>query len=82
MHKRVLVALALLLAPAAAAAQDPAVSPVLPAESVQIATAVAPLPEEFRADATVLGYRAGSSGLVPLRPGDGPYVCLASLPGA
>ena len=82
MHRRIAVTLALLLVPAAAAAQEPAVSPMLPAESVQIATAVAPLPEEFRAAATVLGYRAGTSGLVPLRQGDGPYVCLASMPGA
>ena len=82
MYRRIAAALTLLLAPTAAGAQEAAVSPVVPSEAVQIATAVAPLPEEFRATADVLGYHAGVPGLVPLRPGEGPYVCLASVPGA
>ena len=48
----------------------------------QIASAVLPLPAEFRGDARVLGYRAGTSGLVTLREGSGAFVCLASDPAA
>lgn len=52
-------------------------SPPPPAE--QIAAAVLPLPEQFRASATVLGY--GSKGtLQELRKGTGPFICLASDP--
>jgi hypothetical protein len=50
-----------------------------PAE-LQVAAAVQPLPEEFRADATVLGYRDGTPGLATLREGTGPFVCLADDP--
>jgi hypothetical protein len=46
----------------------------------QVASAVAPLPEEFRASATVLGYRSGARTLSSLRQGDGPFICLASDP--
>jgi hypothetical protein len=49
-------------------------------EAAQIASAVLPLPKEFRADATVLGYRAGSPTLVMLRRGKGTFTCLASNP--
>jgi hypothetical protein len=59
-------------APAPAAAPAP--------EAQQIAAAVLPLPEEFRAGATVLGYRPGSAELVRLREGDGPFICLATNP--
>lgn len=47
---------------------------------VQIKSAVAPLPEEFRATATVLGYEAGKPSLVTLRAGNGPFTCLADDP--
>jgi len=46
----------------------------------QVASAVLPLPTEFREQARVLGYRAGSSKLVVLREGKGPFTCLASDP--
>ena len=45
----------------------------------QIALAVLPLPREFRAGATVLGYDA-SGKLVTLRRGSGPMICLADDP--
>jgi hypothetical protein len=48
--------------------------------SVQIASAVSPLPEQFRASATVLGYRTDAKTLVALRAGDGAYICLADDP--
>ena len=49
-------------------------------EPQQIASAVLPLPTEFRGDARVLGYRAGSKELVTLRDGTGAFICLASDP--
>ncbi len=56
-------------------------APALPApEAEQIASAVLPLPAEFRESARVLGRRAGESSLVPLREGAGPFTCLASDP--
>ena len=45
----------------------------------QIALAVLPLPQEFRASATVLGYGADAR-LEQLRAGTGPFTCLASDP--
>jgi hypothetical protein len=45
----------------------------------QIASAVLPLPAEFRATATVLGYSAERK-LVTLREGTGAFTCLASDP--
>jgi hypothetical protein len=66
-----------LLAPAAVGAQ--AAPAALPPE-IQIAAAVAPLPQDYRADATVLGYAAGREGLVPLREGTGAFICLADDP--
>jgi hypothetical protein len=45
----------------------------------QIASAVLPLPVEFRATATVLGYAADGR-LVTLREGTGGFTCLASDP--
>ena len=62
--------------PVAVTAQTPALAHA----DVQIASAIAPLPEQFRADATVLGYSAAAKGLVPLRAGPGPYICLADDP--
>lgn len=44
----------------------------------EIALAVLPLPEDERSEATVLGYRAGE--LVPLREGEGAFLCLADTP--
>jgi hypothetical protein len=77
MRLLLLVCLARFVVPSSAAAQ--AAAPAVP-DSVVIAAAVSPLPEEFRATARVLGYRAGSRELVPLREGDGPFVCLADDP--
>ncbi len=71
-----LAALALLL-PNVALAQAGA---SIPPAADQIAAATAPLPEEFRASANVLGYRPGQSGLAQLRPGTGPFTCLADDP--
>jgi hypothetical protein len=68
---------ALLLAPALLQAQAPR-EPLSPA--AQIASAVAPLPEEFRESATVLGYLPGRAGLTPLRGGTGAFICLADNP--
>jgi hypothetical protein len=69
--------LALLGIPGALCAQTGA--PAGP-DSIAIAAAVAPLPEEFRATATVLGYREGSRDLIVLREGEGPFLCLADNP--
>lgn len=80
-----LVVLGLALLPTVVYAQA-ASAPAAPAKTTtppaaeQIAAAVLPLPPEFRADARVLGYRAGSHALVPLREGKGPFTCLASDP--
>lgn len=75
MRRPLFVAL-LLVAPGALAAQA-----VIPPAAQQIAVAVLPLPKEFRADATVLGY--GPDGkLVTLRPGKGAMICLADDPAA
>jgi FtsP/CotA-like multicopper oxidase with cupredoxin domain len=46
----------------------------------QIASAVLPLPEPLRAGATVLGYRAPNTPLVPLRQGTNKMICLADDP--
>jgi hypothetical protein len=69
-------------APAAIAGQGApqASTPAPPADAQQIAAAVLPLPAEFRESAVVLGYRSGSAGLVRLREGRGPFVCLADDP--
>ncbi|MEO5798317.1 MAG: hypothetical protein ABIZ70_07325 [Gemmatimonadales bacterium] len=62
------------LAPALLAAQAP-----IPPADQQIAVAVLPLPAEFRADATVLGYSPEGK-LVTLRDGKGAMTCLADDP--
>lgn len=81
MRVRSIVLIAL---PAALGAQAPQPSPPpspLPlTEAQQIAAAVLPLPAEFRADARVLGHRAGSKELVTLRNGRGAFTCLANDP--
>ena len=61
-----------------AVAQTPWRAPLT--EAQQIASAVLPLPTEYRDSATVLGYRADSPTLVTLRQGAGPFTCLASDP--
>jgi hypothetical protein len=60
---------------AAADAQQPT------SAAAQITAAVAPLPQEFRESASVLGYQAGKAGLTRLRAGDGAFTCLADDPG-
>jgi hypothetical protein len=65
---------------ATATAASASAAPLTAAQ--QIAAAVLPLPAEFRAGARVLGYRAGSTGLVTLRQGIGPFTCLAADPAA
>lgn len=83
MH-RLSTCLALLALPAALGAQGSSSSsgaaPLT--EAQQIASAVLPLPAEFRGDARVLGYRDGGRNLVTLRNGSGAFVCLASDPAA
>jgi hypothetical protein len=64
------------------AAAQPAPPPRPLSRAAQIEAAVAPLPEQFRATATVLGYQPGATTLVPLRPTDGAYICLATDPGS
>ncbi len=70
MHRLALAA-CLLIALPACAQPDGRLSP----KDRDIATAVAALPEEFRATASVRGYADG--GLVDLRDGEGPFICLA-----
>ena len=55
-------------------------APAPPGDAVQIASAVQPLPTEYRATATVLGYHQGSEKLVTLREGTGEFICLAHNP--
>ncbi len=80
-----LVSLLLLSATNVARAQDSVSavsSPVfIPSGEQQIAAAVLPLPAEFQASATVLGYDSPAR-LTTLRPGTGPFICLASDPKA
>lgn len=59
-----------------AAAAKPAVALTA---AQQIASAVLPVPNEFRADATVLGYGADGK-LATLRQGTGAFTCLADNP--
>jgi hypothetical protein len=73
MKAPVLLPLVLLLPAAPLCAQGTSPDP-------QVTAAVQPLPEQFRADATVLGYRAASTELVTLREGSGPFICLADNP--
>ena len=81
MKFEILACLGVALLPVAVRAQAPA-STAIPEPAQQIAAAVLALPQEFRADARVLGYRSGRRELVPLREGKGPFTCLASEPGA
>jgi hypothetical protein len=63
------------MAVSAASAQAPAIAPA----AEQIAAAVLPLPAEYRASATVLGYSADGK-LSTLRKGTGNMTCLADDP--
>ena len=45
-----------------------------------IAEAVAPLPEQFRATASVRARVEGSGDLIEVRSGDGPFICLTDNP--
>ncbi len=76
--RRQLIVLTVVFAPCAMPAQSSA--PLVPSAEHQIASAVLPLPSEFRDGAAVLGYRAGSPALVSLRKGAGAFTCLASNP--
>jgi hypothetical protein len=78
----VVLGLAFLPVLAQAQAAQAQAAPAVPSSAQQIAAAVLSLPPEFRADARVLGYRAGTPGLVPLREGTGAFTCLASDPAA
>jgi hypothetical protein len=51
-----------------------------PSVDAQVAAAVLALPEEFRATATVLGYRGTSGTLETIRRGDGAMICLGDNP--
>jgi hypothetical protein len=65
--------------PLLAAASGAQVTATAASAERQIALAVLPLPQEFRASATVLGYGADAR-LEQLRAGTGPFTCLASDP--
>ena len=71
----------LVLVPAAVFAQAAKTAKTPPPklnEAQQIASSVLPLPAEFRQSARILGYREGSTKLVPLKEGTGPFTCLAT----
>src|SRR5262245_28297187 len=83
--RRALSLVAVVATPAMLAAQGakaaPAASSAPLTESQQIASALLALPTEFRDGAKVLGYRAGSTELVPIREAAGQFTCLATEPG-
>lgn len=65
---------------AACASNAAAQQPQPMSTTAQIAAALAPLPQEFRAGATVLGHQPGKPGLTQLRAGSGSFICLADDP--
>ncbi len=69
-----MLALPLLLLPTACSAQYQ-----VPTPAQQIALAIQPLPKEFQADASVLGYNK-SGKLISLRATEGTMICLADDP--
>jgi len=73
MNRRVILALLLFPCPLAAQADT--------TTARRISAAVAPLPQAFRATATVLGHPARRGQLTTLRAGEGPFICLADEPG-
>lgn len=72
---RRLPAALVMFVPMVLAAQAPSVRPA----AEQIAGAVIPLPVEFRAGATVLGYNEAGT-MVTLKKGTGEMICLADNP--
>jgi hypothetical protein len=76
---RALLCVSMIAPLAVAGAQKAKTVPRL-TEAQQIASAVLALPVQFRADASVLGYKSGSKTLVPLREGKGSFTCLATQP--
>ena len=64
--------------PTATRAQQPV---VIPSASAQIAAAVAPLPDELKAGAAVLGYVTAGK-LVSLRAGTNDMICITTDPAA
>jgi hypothetical protein len=72
-----LALMTLFVLPAALSAQTATPAPV--ADAVLIRTAVHPLPDELREDATVLRWTARWE-TAPLRPGTGAMICLADNP--
>jgi hypothetical protein len=66
----------LLMVAGSAHAQNATTTPI----ELQVRAAVAALPEQFRANATVLGYRSATAPLTQIRAGDGPFICLADDP--
>lgn len=74
MRRTLVLAVISAIAPVALVAQA-----TIPTATQQIALAVLPLPAEFRADATVLGYSPEGK-LVTLRAGTGAMTCLADDP--
>jgi hypothetical protein len=74
------VALGLLIVPTILAAQAEKASGAPLPDAQQIAAAVAPLPQEFREGARVLGYHAGSPKLIEIRKGTGSFTCIATDP--
>lgn len=66
--------------PTSTAEPMPSAAEALSSEERAIVEAVAPLPEQFRATASVRARTEGSADLVDLRSGDGPFLCLADDP--
>ncbi len=77
MRTALLVSLVTLGTTASLQAQQPG-----PSTAWQIAAGVTPLPEELKADATVLGYQTMGGPLVTLRAGKNDMICLAPDPAA
>ena len=67
-------------APTSTAEPMPSAAEALSSEERAIIEAVAPLPEQFRATASVRARTEGSADLVELRSGEGPFICLADDP--
>jgi hypothetical protein len=73
-------ALVLPLCVSAQASTKASTPPEILPPAIQIASAIAPLPEQFKEGATVLGFQGDAKTLVSLRQGDGVYICLADDP--